>query len=455
MTHLVSINPYTQKQIGKYKCDADTTINKKLNAASIAQQSWQFSTLTQRKTVLRSIGKQLLLRKQALAEMATLEMGKPLSQSLMEVEKCAFVCNYYADRLPQFLNDITVESPAKHSYVTFQPLGTVLAVMPWNFPYWQVFRSLVPIIAGGNAYALKHASNVYGCAKLIEEVLKASTLPAELFQLLFIGADKVASCIKHKYIAAVTCTGSTAAGKAIATVAGSELKKCVLELGGSDASIILQDAILADAAKKVTYSRLINNGQSCIAAKRFIVTKSNHDKFVDLVSHELSSIKIGDPMDLSTELGPLARIDLAQELRQQVKASAKLGARVLELNFTPDHPCFFAPTILTGITRKMPAYHDEFFGPVCSIIEAKNNADAIVIANDTTFGLGAAVYGKNRAKAELIAKHELQAGNCFVNDFVRSVPGMPFGGIKQSGYGRELGPWGMYEFMNVKTVYVG
>jgi succinate-semialdehyde dehydrogenase / glutarate-semialdehyde dehydrogenase len=455
MTHLVSINPFTLKQIGKYKKDADVSISKKINAAHLAQMQWMQSTLGQRKTVLKSIAKQLLLHKQALAAMATAEMGKPLAQSLMEVEKCAFVCNYYADRLPQFLSDITVESPAKHSYVSFQPLGVVLAVMPWNFPYWQVFRSLVPIIAGGNAYVLKHASNVSGCAKLILEVLQKSTMPKELFQLLYIGADKVAMCIKHPLIAAVTCTGSTAAGKAIATVAGAELKKCVLELGGSDASVILQDAVLTDAAKKVTYSRLINNGQSCIAAKRFIVTKNNHNKFVDLVSHELSIIKIGDPMDLATELGPLARQDLADELRAQVHKSAKLGAKVLQLNFTPDHPCFFAPTILTHVSPKMPAYHEEFFGPVCSIISAKNNAEAIQIANDTEFGLGAAVYGKNISNAEKIAKYSLHAGNCFVNDFVRSVPGMPFGGIKQSGYGRELGPWGMYEFMNIKTVYVG
>ncbi|MFM2385550.1 MAG: hypothetical protein RL660_307 [Bacteroidota bacterium] len=450
----ISINPANLKRIATYTVDKQSTIEQKLTRSHRAFTAWRTSKVKDRVQLLLRLEKAILSRKEDLATMATLEMGKPISQSIKEVEKCAFVCRYYADRLPGFLADITIESSATHSYVSFQPLGSILAVMPWNFPYWQVFRSLVPIIAGGNAYVLKHANNVTGCALLVQEVMQAAKAPEGLCELLLVPVEKLPGIIAHQHIAAVTCTGSTRAGRAIATAAGAVIKKCVLELGGSDASVFLSDAPIKESVASAAFSRLINNGQSCIAAKRFVVTKSQHNKIVEALAAEFSAIKIGDPMDMATDLGPLARLDLAETLHAQVKASARKGARILECNFTPDFPTYFAPTILTNVQEGMVAYQEELFGPVASIITAQNNKHAIQIANDSNYGLGAAIYSKDGAKAEHLAKYELDAGNCFVNDFVRSVPGMPFGGIKQSGYGRELGSWGMHEFMNVKTVYV-
>jgi succinate-semialdehyde dehydrogenase / glutarate-semialdehyde dehydrogenase len=451
---LHSINPYTNKTIAKYTEDSAAVLQKKLIEVASAQTKWKKLSIAQRSTYFLSLQQLLLKNKSKLAELITLEMGKPITQSYLEVEKCAMVCETYANTTAQFLQPQIVKSNAQQSYTHFEPLGNVLAVMPWNFPFWQVFRCMAPIMMGGNGYVLKHASNVYGCASAIQQVMQKAKFPKGIFQLLNITSKKVAAVIAHPSIQAITCTGSTAAGKDIAVEAAKHLKKCVLELGGNDGYVVLADADLHQAVKASLYSRMINNGQSCIAAKRFIVVKSVQKKFTEILLQEINKLQIGNPLDASTTIGPIARVDLRNELQQQVDASVAKGAKIIYSPAIPKQGAFFAPSILTNVTKGMPAYHDELFGPVCSIITAANQQEALQIANESAYGLGAAVFTADTAKGKLIAEQHLDAGNCFVNDFVRSVPGLAFGGVKQSGYGRELGKWGLYEFMNIKTVYI-
>jgi succinate-semialdehyde dehydrogenase / glutarate-semialdehyde dehydrogenase len=451
---LHSINPYTNKTIAKYPEDTTTIIHQKLNEVAVAQSKWKKLSIAQRSKYFITLQQLILKNNHRLAQLITQEMGKPITQSYLEVEKCAMVCETYANTTAQFLQAQIVKSNAQQSYTHFEPLGNVLAVMPWNFPFWQVFRCMAPIMMGGNGYVLKHASNVYGCAKAIEQLMLQAKFPKGIFQLLQISSKKVAGVIAHKSIQAITCTGSTTAGKAIAIEAAKHLKKCVLELGGNDAYVVLADADLHQAVKASLYSRMINNGQSCIAAKRFIVVKSAQKKFTEILLQEINKLQVGDPMQATTTIGPMARVDLRNELQIQVNNSIAKGAKIIYQMPVPKQGAFFAPTILTNVTAGMPAYHNELFGPVCSIIIAKNEQDALRIANESEYGLGAAVFTANTSKGKLIAEQHLDAGNCFVNDFVRSVPGLAFGGIKQSGYGRELGKWGLYEFMNIKTVYI-
>jgi succinate-semialdehyde dehydrogenase/glutarate-semialdehyde dehydrogenase len=383
------------------------------------------------------------------------EMGKPVKDGRAEANKCAWVCDYYAENAVFFLKTEPAQTDAARSFISFQPLGVVLAVMPWNFPFWQVFRFAAPALMAGNACILKHASNVPGCALAIEDIFVKAGFPENIFRTLLIGSTRVDAVIENPLVTAVTLTGSTPAGKAVAAKAGEMLKKTVLELGGSDAYIILEDAHLEDAAYTCAYSRLMNSGQSCIAAKRFIVVERIRDKFEDLFVQNMKAAKMGDPLDETVAVGPQARHDLRDELHRQVRESIENGARCLMGGEIPaGKGAFYPPTVLTDVKKGMPAYDEELFGPVAAVIPVKDEEEAIRTANDSRFGLGAAIFTRDLEKGLRLAEKEIQAGSCFVNTFVRSDPRLPFGGIKESGYGRELSHYGIKEFVNIKTVFV-
>jgi succinate-semialdehyde dehydrogenase/glutarate-semialdehyde dehydrogenase len=450
-----SINPANGKTVKKYQSHTDTEVKNKIKQASTAWLSWKETTHTERSMLLNKLSAILKQRKEELAKLMALEMGKPITQGIAEIEKCASVCEYYATNAQADLKDQLIKTEASKSYVTFQPIGVVLAIMPWNFPFWQVFRFLAPALAVGNCGVLKHASNVPGCALAIEEMVKQAGFPPNVFQTLLVGSDKINAIIENEHIKAVTITGSTNAGKKVAEKAGSLLKKTVLELGGSDAYIVLEDADLEKAAEICVNSRMINNGQSCIAAKRFIVVKAVEKEFTKLFLQKMQARKAGDPLNPATTDGPMARTDLRDELHNQVVKSIDKGAKCILGGKVPkgNNACYPA-TILTNVKKGMPAYDEEMFGPVAAIIVAKDETEAINIANESVFGLGGAVFTKDKKKGEEIAAAKLQAGSCFVNALVKSDPRLPFGGIKESGYGRELGLFGLYEFVNIKTVYI-
>jgi succinate-semialdehyde dehydrogenase/glutarate-semialdehyde dehydrogenase len=391
-----------------------------------------------------------------LARFATDEMGKPVTQALAEVEKCAGAVDFYAEHGARFLADeVPPEAPAGRAFVTYQPLGVVLAIMPWNFPYWQAFRAAAPALLAGNVLLLKHASNTTGCALAIEQVFRRAGLPAGVFQTLPVGSAHLDPVIRDPRVRGVTLTGSTEAGRKVAAAAGAALKKTVLELGGSDPYVVLADADLEPAAEICAAARLINSGQSCIAAKRFIVVARVRKKFEALFVERMAARRVGDPRVTATDVGPLAREDLRAELHAQVRRSLRCGARLLLGGRLPSGPgCYYPPTVLADVRPGMPAFDEELFGPVAAIVEAKDEADAIRLANDTPFGLGAAVFTRNRRRGERIARGQLDAGLAFVNDFVRSQPALPFGGVKDSGFGRELSVAGIREFVNIKTVVV-
>lgn len=450
-----SVNPATGSLLATYEIHDETKVKKALQQAHKTYNEWRLFTLKERGAVLKKIAAQLRKEKQKLAELATAEMGKPIQQSLDEVEKCARTFEFYAKEGLKFLADEKVETDARKSYVSFQPLGVVLAIMPWNFPYWQVFRAMGPAIMAGNTMILKHASNVSGCALAIESVVKKAGAPKGLFQTLLLPSSQMKDLIAEPVISAVTLTGSTAAGKAVASVAASHIKKQVLELGGSDAYIVLEDADMTNAVQISVNGRLVNSGQSCVAAKRFVAVKAIRKEFEQQMVALMKAATFGDPMDRSNKIGPLARVDLRDTLHEQVQKSIAMGAKLLCGGYIPEGPgAFYPPTVLTNVKKGMPAYDEELFGPVAAIIEAKDEKDAIRIANDSIYGLGAGIFSKNRARAEQIAAKELQAGNCFVNAFVHSDPRLPFGGVKESGYGRELSIFGIREFVNVKTVFI-
>jgi len=376
-------------------------------------------------------------------------------QGRNEIDKCAWSCDFYAQEAKSYLAPQLIKTEASKSFVSFEPLGIVLAVMPWNFPFWQVFRCAAPTLMAGNAVVLKHASNVCGCALAIEDIFKQAGLPVGLFTTLLISSQKVERLIQHPLVQAITLTGSTGAGQAIASKAGAVIKKTVLELGGSDPYIILEDANLVKAVEACAASRLINGGQSCIAAKRFIVVNSRLKEFEELFVEKMRAVRMGSPLDEETTLGPLARHDLRDGLHEQVQKSIKKGARLLLGGEIPDGKgAFYPPTVLTNVRKYTPAYDEELFGPVAGIIGVSGEDAAIDAANDTVFGLGAAVFTQDMKRAENIAAFQLQAGSCFVNDFVKSDPRLPFGGVKRSGYGRELSTFGIHEFVNIKTVYM-
>ncbi|KYP16180.1 NAD-dependent succinate-semialdehyde dehydrogenase [Flavihumibacter sp. CACIAM 22H1] len=452
---LQSINPATNQTIKAYESHSPQEVQQKIEQTQQAWKNWRLTDMEQRKELLTRLAAVLRKHRESLAVLMANEMGKPIKQGLAEVEKSAHCCAYYAANAAAQLQDMLIPTEAARSYASFQPLGIVLAVMPWNFPFWQVFRFLAPALAAGNAALLKHASNVPGCALAIEALVKEAGFPPQLFQTLLIGSKEVEKVLEHPYVKAATLTGSTPAGKQVAQKAGSLLKKVVLELGGSDPYIILKDADLELAAEACVTSRLINSGQSCIAAKRFIVEASVQEAFTRLFVEKMQARKMGDPLNPATDIGPQARTDLRDELHSQVTTSIEKGAVCLLGGILPPgNHAYYPPTVLTHVQPGMPAYEEELFGPVAAIITAKDEADAIRIANDTIFGLGAAVFTNDSAKGEHIARTQLDAGACFVNSFVQSDPRLPFGGIKESGFGRELGLFGIREFVNIKTISV-
>jgi succinate-semialdehyde dehydrogenase/glutarate-semialdehyde dehydrogenase len=451
---LRSINPANGDLIREYAETPPHEVAEALTGARAAFEEWRRASFAERARPLRRAAGLLRERKDDLSRLMALEMGKPLAQGQAEAEKCAWVCEYYADNAERFLAPEDAGTDATRSFVTFAPLGAVLAVMPWNFPLWQVFRFAAPGLMAGNAAVLKHASNVSGCALAIEEIMTGAGLPRALFRTLLVGSDRVGGLIEAPEVVAVTLTGSAPAGRAVAAKAGSLLKKTVLELGGSDPYLVLADADLEPTVEACVNSRLINSGQSCIAAKRFIVVEAVRRRFEDLFVEAMRGRRVGDPLS-EVDVGPLARRDLRDELHRQVLRSVDRGAEALLGGKVPDGPgAFYPPTVLTGVTKGMPAYEEELFGPVAAIIGVPDEEAAVRVANDTSFGLGAAVFTRDAARGERLAAERLEAGSCFVNSFVKSDPRLPFGGIKESGYGRELSSFGIREFVNVKTVYV-
>jgi len=450
-----SINPATGKIIKEYDRMDDSAIDGIIQKADAAQKEWSHLSIRERAKHLRTIADILKSRKEKLGELMALEMGKPVPQGIGEAEKCAWVCDYFAEKSSEFLKNEPIETDAERSYVTFNPLGTILAIMPWNFPFWQVFRFAAPALMAGNGVVLKHAPNVTGCALEIESIMHKGGIPDTLFRTVIADVDQTQEMISHPGIHAVTLTGSTRAGKAVARQAGSVLKKTVLELGGSDPYVVLEDADLEQTVETCVTSRLINSGQSCIAAKRFIVVEEIYDEFLERFTERMKEKVVGDPFDPETDVGPMARIDLRDNLHDQVRKSVEKGAGVVMGGEIPQSEGAFYPvTLLTGVQQGMPAYEEELFGPVASVIKVLDEEEALHVANDNSYGLGAAIFSGDVEHAEELAVEYLEAGCCFVNDFVKSDPRLPFGGIKESGYGRELSNYGIKEFVNIKTIYV-
>ena len=451
---ITSINPATGKPIRTYDEMTPETAAAAVVQSHSAWQSWRTTPFSDRTPLLKKTASILRQRKSELATLMADEMGKPLAQGTAEVDKCAWACDYYADFAESHLAPDVIKTESSKSYVAFEPLGVVLAIMPWNFPLWQVYRFAAPALMAGNAGLLKHASNVPGCALVIEHIFKDAGFPANLFRTLMIDSRQVQAVIEHPLVRAVTLTGSTPAGRAVAAQAGAVLKKTVLELGGSDAYLVLEDADLDYAAATCVTSRLINSGQSCIAAKRFIVVQPVLEAFTSRFVALMKTKRVGDPLAAGTDVGPQARHDLRDSLHKQVEASVEGGAMVLLGGAIPkSEGAYYPPTVLTNVRPGMPAYEEELFGPVASIIAARDEDDAVRLANDSVFGLGGAVFTKDVARGERVA-HRLEAGATFVNNLVASDPRLPFGGIKESGYGRELGAYGIKEFVNAKTIVV-
>jgi succinate-semialdehyde dehydrogenase/glutarate-semialdehyde dehydrogenase len=448
-----SINPHTGKPIQTYLPETDQILGTRLQASSAAFQQWKKTSFPDRAKLMRAAANVMRDRKTELAALMADEMGKVIRDGIAEVQKCADCCDYYAEHAQRFLQKQPVESDAQESYIAYDPLGVILAIMPWNFPFWQVFRFAAPALMAGNVGVLKHASNVSGCALAIEAIFKDAGFPAHAFSTLLLESSRVETLIRNPLVAAVTLTGSTPAGRSVASIAGSELKKSVLELGGSDAYVVLDDADLDLAVDACVKSRLINAGQSCIAAKRFIVVRPLREAFEQRYAERFRAVRIGDPRDPATDIGPMARTDLRDQVHEQVMKSVQQGARLLVGGVVPDGPgAYYPATVLAGVKPGMTAFDEEIFGPVAAIIEADDERHAIALANQSVFGLGAALFTRDKDKADRIAR-EIEAGSVFVNTFVKSDPRLPFGGIKQSGYGRELSWFGIQEFVNIKTVY--
>jgi succinate-semialdehyde dehydrogenase / glutarate-semialdehyde dehydrogenase len=449
-----SVNPATGKTIRAYHEMTPEEASAAVAEAHEAWKSWRYTPFRERAPRMKRTAAILRERSDEFARLMADEMGKPVKQGVAEAQKCAWVCDYYAENAEAHLQPEHVKTDASRSYVAFDPLGVVLAVMPWNFPLWQVYRFAAPALMAGNVGVLKHASNVPGCALAIEEIFQQAGFPPGTFRTLMVGSRQVQAVIEHPLVRAVTLTGSTPAGKAVAAQAGAVLKKTVLELGGSDAYLVLEDADLENAVRTCVNSRLINSGQSCIAAKRFIVVGPVLEEFTERFVALMGEKKMGNPLADETDLGPLARHDLRDDLHKQVTASVERGARLLLGGEIPPVPgAYYPPTVLADVTPGMPAYDEETFGPVAAIIRATDEEAAVRIANDSVFGLGAAIFTTDTARAERIARR-IEAGCTFVNSLVASDPRLPFGGVKQSGYGRELGIYGIREFVNIKTVYV-
>jgi succinate-semialdehyde dehydrogenase/glutarate-semialdehyde dehydrogenase len=455
MAKITSINPATGQVLANFDTLEIAAIGAALDRAVTAQRSWSAQPVAARQAMLRSLAKALRDSMEGNAALITAEMGKPLAEARQEIEKCAWTCEHYAENGPAYLASEIVETPASQSYVAFDPLGVVLAIMPWNFPFWQFFRFAAPAVMAGNGMLLKHASNVPQCALAIERVCADAGLPEGLMQTLLIASDQVEAVIADGRVAAVTLTGSSEVGAKVAAQAGGQLKKQVLELGGSDPFIVLADADIEAAAKAAASSRFRNAGQSCIAAKRFIVVEAVADAFSAAFQRQIETLTVGDPTEAAITVGPMARDNLRQDLIAQVEASVQLGARVVTGGKAIDGPGFFyAPTLLDHVTPDMPVFRQEIFGPAAALIRVKDADEAIAVANDTEYGLGAAIWSRDTANAQVLARR-IEAGSVFINAIVASDARVPFGGVKKSGYGRELSAYGLREFTNVKTVWVG
>lgn len=449
-----SINPANGVLLGHYDVWDEDQLELALADAAKAKQAWATSSFAERAELLRKLAARLRKDKEKLATLITLEMGKLLTEARAEIEKCALGCDYYADHGAGFLADEAIASDAGKSLVAYQPLGVVLAVMPWNFPFWQVMRFAIPALMAGNVGLLKHASNVPKCALAIEQLFDDAGFPPNVFQTLLISAGKVAQVIGDARVQAVTLTGSTPAGQAVAACAGQHIKKTVLELGGSDPFVVLADADLELAVSNAVASRFLNAGQSCIAAKRFVVSAAIADEFVARFKTALTKLRPGDPLLADTTLAPLARHDLRDELHKQVSDSAAAGAEIVCGGQPVDGPgAFYAATILDHVSPRCRAYYEELFGPVASVIRCDDEEEAIRIANDSEFGLGASVWTRDSQHGEALARR-IESGAVFVNGMVKSDPRLPFGGVKKSGYGRELARHGIREFVNVKTLWI-
>ena len=451
---IASINPATGQVLKTFEPLSDSQIEKKLQLAADTFSKFRKLSFSERARMMARAGEILEAEKEALGRLMTTEMGKTLKSAVAEAAKCAWVCRYYAENAERFLADEVVETPAKKSFIRYQPLGVVLAVMPWNFPFWQVFRFVAPGLMAGNVGLLKHASNVPQCALKIEEILSQAGFPQGAFQTLLIGAQQVDAVLSDDRVAAATLTGSEGAGIQVGVSAAKRIKKVVLELGGSDPFIVTRNASLDQAIATAVEARIINNGQSCIAAKRFIVLDEIAEKFESGFVSRMKSLKVGDPMDPQTELGPLSTADAVKSLHADVQKTIQAGARVLTGGRPIERPGnYYEPTVLTNIPKDSPAYREEFFGPVASLFRVKNIDDAIRLANDSRFGLGASAWTNDPQEREQF-ENEIQAGMVFINKMVVSDPRMPFGGVKSSGHGRELGVHGIREFTNIKTVWV-
>jgi succinate-semialdehyde dehydrogenase/glutarate-semialdehyde dehydrogenase len=451
---MTSRNPATGEVLRTYDALNEDQLRQKLALAGRAFEAYRRTSFAWRAERMRAAADVLDRDSHELGRLMTLEMGKPIAAAIAEAEKCAWVCRYYAEHAEHFLADEEIEVGDRHSFITYQPIGAVLAVMPWNFPFWQVFRFIAPGLMAGNTGLLKHASNVPGCALAIEDVIRRAGFADGVFQTLLVESDTVDTIIRDPRVRAVTLTGSDRAGAAVAATAGECLKKTVLELGGSDPFIVMPGAALEKAAETAVTARTINNGQSCIAAKRFIIADSIYDRFVSLFVERMRALRIGDPLDEQTQIGPLATQSIRDELAKQVDDTVERGARLLTGGkATARAGWFYEPTVLESIPEDSPAYRDELFGPVASLFRARDIDDAIRIANDSVFGLGSAAW-TNDADEQRRFIAELDAGMVFINGMVASDPRLPFGGVKRSGYGRELGRVGIMEFVNVKSVVV-
>jgi succinate-semialdehyde dehydrogenase/glutarate-semialdehyde dehydrogenase len=451
---IASVNPATGETIKTFESLDETQIDEKLQRGADTFSSYRRTAFKERESMMIRAAEILETEKNDFARLMTVEMGKPIKGAVGEAEKCAWVCRYYAETARQYLADQLVETNAKKSYVRFQPLGPVLAVMPWNFPFWQVFRFAAPALMAGNVGLLKHASNVPQCALAIEDIFRRAGFPVGAFQTLLVGSEGVPRILEDRRVVAATLTGSEPAGRSVAGIAGKQIKKTVLELGGSDPFIVMPSADLQEAVTTAVKARTINNGQSRIAAKRFIVAADIYDEFERRFVEEMQTLRVGDPLDEATDIGPLASEQTLKDVDEQVKTSVAAGAHILTGGKKLDRPGnFFPPTVLANIPHDSPAYCEEVFGPVALLFRVNNIDDAIELANATTFGLGSAAWTNEPDEQERFID-ELAAGSVFVNGMVASDPRLPFGGIKHSGYGRELSEFGIREFVNIKTVWV-
>ena len=454
-----SVNPATSEVLRTFESLKDNELEEKLNRAAETFCASRGTTFAVRAPMMQRAAEILENEKNSLAKMMTLEMGKPIKAAVQEAEKCAWVCRYYAEHAEQYLADEVIGTTAAKSFVHFQPLGVVLAVMPWNFPFWQVFRFAAPALMAGNVGLLKHASNVPQCAVAIEDIFHRAGFAQGAFQTLLIGSDAVGKVLEDPRVAAATLTGSEAAGRSVASIAGKQIKKTVLELGGSDPFIVMPSANFEEAVTTAVKARTINNGQSCIAAKRFIVHEQIYEQFETQFVSAIKSLRVGDPLDDQVDIGPLATEQILNDLEEQVQVSVAAGAKILaggqraKLSGVFARGNFYEPTVLADIPKDSPAYADEIFGPVASLFRVGSIDEAIALANATTFGLGAAAWTKDAKERDRFVD-EIEAGCVFINSMVASDPRLPFGGVKHSGYGRELGYFGIREFVNIKTVWI-